>query len=98
MKSVIYLDVPERQIGEDVSVYFPDAMAKHVKCVAVKERKRPERLLPCKCGCKRREHWVGSTPEDREILICQKCRFRVGGKSVADVHRKWNEAVQAKEE
>lgn len=38
MKSVIYLDVPEWQIGQDVSVYFPDTMLKHGKCELLKEQ------------------------------------------------------------
>lgn len=32
MKAVIRLDVPEWQIGQDVTVYFPDTMVKHCKC------------------------------------------------------------------
>lgn len=72
MKAVIKLDVPEYQIGQKVSIYFPDTMVKHAICEAVKERKRPERLLPCTCGCKRREHWYGSKVEMKTavIIIC----------------------------
>lgn len=95
MKAIIKLDdVPEWQIGKTVYIYFPDSMQKIGKCEAVKERERPERLLPCKCGCKRREHWVGSDPEKREILKCMKCGFKVAGKNEVDVHRKWNEVVK----
>lgn len=32
MKAVIKLDVPDWQIGEDVSVYFPDTMCKRGVC------------------------------------------------------------------
>lgn len=32
MKAVICLEVPEWQIGEEVSVYFPDTMIKRGKC------------------------------------------------------------------
>lgn len=39
MKAVIYLDVPEWQIGQEVSVYFPDSMVEHGKCEEVKEKK-----------------------------------------------------------
>lgn len=94
MKAVIYLDVPEWQIGQDVSVYFPDTMVKHGKCEAVKVRERPERLLPCKCGSKRREHWYGGSPDNLEILKCCKCGYSVGGKNEIDVHKKWNEAIK----
>ena len=92
MKAIIKLDVPEWQIGQDVAVYFPDTMLKHAKCEAVKERQRPERLLPCKCGCKRREHWY-DIGECSEILKCYKCGLEVTGKNEIDVHAKWNKAV-----
>ena len=59
---------------------------------------RPKReskaLLPCKCGCKRREHWYGGTKEYDEGLKCMKCGFTVWGKSEMDAIRKWNEAVR----
>lgn len=38
MNAVIYLDVPEWQIGQDVSVYFPDTMLKRGKCELPKEQ------------------------------------------------------------
>lgn len=93
MKAVIYLDVPDYQIGQDVTVYFQDTTIKHGKCEAVKIRQRPEKLLPCICGCKRREHWYSSAENSREILKCSKCGFEVGGKNEIDVHKKWNGAV-----
>ena len=37
MNAQITLDVPEWQIGQDVSVYFPDTMLKHGKCEMMKE-------------------------------------------------------------
>ena len=94
MKAVVYLDVPEWQIGQEVSVYFPDSMMKRSVCKSVKVRERPEKLLPCKCGCKRREHWTGLTSNNSEILKCCRCGFEVGGKNEIDVHKKWNEAVK----
>ena len=93
MKAVIKLDVPDWQIGQEVSVYFPDTMVKKAVCEATPEKPRPEKLLPCKCGCTRREHWFGNKPDRRAILICKKCGFEVGGKNQADVRRKWNAAV-----
>lgn len=42
MKAVIYLDVPEWQIGQDVTVYFPDTMVKHCKCELLKEQEKKE--------------------------------------------------------
>lgn len=38
MKAVIYLDVHEWQIGQDVTVYFPDTMLKHGKCERLNEQ------------------------------------------------------------
>lgn len=34
MMAVIYLDVPDWQIGQEVSVYFPDTMMKKAVCGA----------------------------------------------------------------
>lgn len=96
MKAIIKLDVPEWQIGTEVTVFFKDTMMKKGICEEVKEREKPERLLPCTCGCKRREHWYGSG-ERSEILKCCKCGFEVGGKNTIDVHKKWNAAVAVNE-
>ena len=38
MKAVIELDVPKWQIGQDVSVYFPDTMLKYGKCELLQEQ------------------------------------------------------------
>ena len=38
MKAVINVDVPEWQIGQDVSIYFPDSMLKHGKCLLKEEQ------------------------------------------------------------
>lgn len=46
MKAVIELDVPDWQIGQEVSVYFPDTMCKKGKC-------EPSKIIRCK-DCK---HW-----------------------------------------
>ena len=42
MKSVIELDVPDWQIGQDVTVYFPDTMVKRGKCELLKKQKTEE--------------------------------------------------------
>ena len=52
------------------------------------------KMLPCKCGCKRREHWYGSSYDNSEGLKCTKCGFEVWGNNAIDVIRKWNEAVK----
>lgn len=92
MKAVIYIDVPEWQIGQNVSVYFPDTMLKHGICEAVKIPERPEKLLPCICGCKKREHWY-STGDRSIILICCKCKREASGKNEIEAHKKWNEMI-----
>ena len=95
MKAIIKLDVPEWQIGRDVTVYFPDTMLKHGVCEAVKITPKPERLLPCTCGCKRREHWFGCNgSENARILKCMKCGFTIGGQNEIDVHKKWNDSIR----
>lgn len=52
------------------------------------------KMLPCKCGCKRREHWFGASYDNPEGLKCMKCGFEVWGKNATDVIQKWNEAVK----
>ena len=94
MKAIIKLDVPEWQIGQEVKIYFPDTMVKYAKCEAVKPG--PEKLLPCICGCKRRERRYGIKDENRIIIKCRKCEFKAAGKNEADARRKWNEAVKEK--
>ena len=51
------------------------------------------RMLPCKCGGKRREHWYSPNDEMPEELRCEKCGFSVSGKNRVDVIRRWNIAV-----
>ena len=42
MKAVIELDVPEWQIGQDVTIVFRDTMVKHGKCELLKEQEAVE--------------------------------------------------------
>ena len=37
-KAIIELNVPEWQIGQEVSIYFPDSMVVHGKTVAVEDK------------------------------------------------------------
>lgn len=97
MKAIIKLDVPEWQIGKEVSIYFPDTMMKHAICEATKERERPEKLLPCVCGSKRREHWFGSSDDRSVILKCCRCNLEAAGKNEIEAHKKWNEMITKKE-
>ena len=59
-----------------------------------RERQRPERLIPCTCGSKRREHWVGCYPYNKFILKCSRCGFTVNGTSEIAVNKNWNEAIR----
>ena len=82
MKAVIELDVPEWQIGQDVSVYFPDTMVKHGKCELLKEQEAVVLCKDCKFSkpdweearwcelydCRRYENWfcADGEPKDAE--------------------------------
>ena len=62
-------------------------------------RKRPEKFIPCTCGCNRREHhyvYKMSSREESVILKCMKCCFSVEGKNEMDARRKWNEIIREK--
>ena len=68
MKAIIELDVPEWQIGQDVSVYFPDTMCKRGKCKADEivrckncKHRDPEDF---KCDCGHDIHWELPRPDD----------------------------------
>ena len=58
MKAVIQLDVPDWQIGQEVSVYFPDTMIKKSVC-------KTDSVVLCK-DCK---HGVRSSDE---YVLCNK--------------------------
>lgn len=64
MKAVIQLDVPNWQIGQDVSVYFPDTMLKHGKCELLKEQE-------AKTG-----HWVSVNDGDTVAIDKDGCPER----------------------
>ena len=66
MNVVIELDVPEWQIGQDVTIYFPDTMQKHGKC------KLPEKVKP----------QIFDYPSGRRRAWCGSCghRLRIGYK------------------
>lgn len=51
MKAVIELDVPEWQIGQPVTIYFPDTMRKRGTCEPLKDQSEEieHRRHLCKC-------------------------------------------------
>lgn len=54
-----------------------------------------ERLLPCTCGSKRREHWSGwATDHFVYTLVCSRCGKKVTGLTEADARNNWNEMIR----
>ena len=52
-----------------------------------KPKRESRAMLPCTCGCRRREHWFGA---DYEALVCKQCGRKVSGKNAMDAIRNWN--------
>ena len=72
-----------------------DLCADALELLKAKYKPRESRkMLPCKCGCKIREHWFSGSSDNPEGLKCKKCGFAVWGKDGMDVIRKWNEVVK----
>lgn len=74
MKAVIKLDVPEWQIGQDVSVYFPDTMLKHGKCEPLKEQE------PILLENQHKPYGISTNANSPWISRCPKCGKKVEGK------------------
>ena len=61
----------------------------------VKKRVVPK-LLPCTCGCKRREHWYqfdSDTGIHYVILKCEKCGKEAKGNNEIDAIDNWNKMI-----
>ena len=75
-----------------------DELRKEAKALGyniIKIKKR-EKLLPCTCGCKRREHW--DSLRDGEWLVvlkCERCRKEACGKNETEAVHNWNEMIKA---
>ena len=67
MKAVIELDVPEWQIGQDVSVYFPDSMLKKGKCELLEEHEAKAQISDA----------VHETAKQfrQTIVRCKDCKY-----------------------
>ena len=83
MNAVIYLDVPDWQIGQDVSIFFPDTMVKHCKCELLKEQEAINPTINeygeayCICG-----ENVGIIPNNKNLpsvrtKYCSECGRRM---------------------
>ena len=58
---------------------------------------KKEKLLPCTCGCKRREHWGfrnNKTGKWETELRCHKCGKTVCGPSEKEAIHNWNEVIK----
>lgn len=54
-----------------------------------------EKLLPCICGCKRREHWTRFLKgEVYTVLGCEKCDREAMGRTDREVRHNWNEMIR----
>ena len=72
MKAVIRLNVPDWQIGQKVSVYFPDTMIQHGKCEAETVEHALDVLM--ENGWKKAEP-VCAHCEAVHIVQCKDCKF-----------------------
>lgn len=53
-----------------------------------------EKLIPCVCGCNRRDHFYGwKNGEDIVTLRCKRCGKEAPGRNEADARRNWNNAM-----
>jgi hypothetical protein len=59
---------------------------------------RMEKLLPCVCGCDRREHWTGQSENSHVILICAKCGRQANGRTNREARHNWNEMVRGEQD
>ena len=59
----------------------------------IKKNPTPK-MLPCTCGCKRREHWyVSGDTQYKRTLRCKKCGKEASGKNDTDVINNWNKMI-----
>ena len=56
--------------------------------------KKREKYLPCMCGHNRRETWYDAATKET-LLVCEKCRTVVRGKTDEEAKRNWNEVMQS---
>ena len=57
-----------------------------------------EPLLPCVCGCKRREHWDTYVKGTRmHVLRCQECGRSESGITVKKARHNWNEMIRGED-
>lgn len=59
----------------------------------VRKPVRPEPLLPCMCGCKRRQH-CRFTHSQEVYLVCCNCGRAAKGLTATDARRNWNKMIR----
>lgn len=52
-----------------------------------------EPLLPCVCGCNRRETWYGSG-DKAYTLKCKVCGIEAAGARMRDARHNWNKMIR----
>ena len=63
----------------------------------IKKREIPK-ILPCTCGCKKREHiYISGKTEFPRGLRCKRCGKRVEGLNDIDVINNWNKMIKEEE-
>ena len=61
--------------------------------------KKREKLLPCICGSKRREHWDTYVKGVHyRVLRCEKCDREVSGRTEAEAIHNWNEMIRSEQD
>lgn len=75
MKAVICLDVPEWQIGQPVTVYFPDTMVKHSTCELYFGRKSKTRYTLYRKGISEPLVIKGSAQECANVMGCSQKNY-----------------------
>ena len=54
-----------------------------------------EKMLPCVCGCNRREHWTTYVKGRKySVLKCKKCGSTASGRTEREARRNWNAMVR----
>lgn len=57
--------------------------------------KNTEKLLPCTCGSRRREHWQRWRGEGWNITLqCMRCGKKAGGSTEDEARHNWNEMIR----
>ena len=60
---------------------------------------RTEKLLPCVCGSKRRDHWITYVKGTRmQVLKCRKCGRSECGTTVREASHNWNVMVRGEQD